>query len=519
MTRCLVGVELCFSEGLCDYSELFQIRLDSGRMGQVKMYPKDLREFIEQVDCIGQLAVVEGAECNVDIGPLTEMASEKNGPALLFDNIPGFPKGFRVLSNIYSTTQRTAIALGLPLHLDQMEIIKEWRKKRKEFTPLFPREVASGPVCENVLSKETINLYKLPAPKWHERDGGNYIGTGTAVVLKDPETGIVNVGAYRVMVHDEKTVSMWISPGRHGSLIMQKYHEKGIPCPVVVLCGEQPSVFLESAYTVPQEAPGFGFAGWLQGDPIECIVSEASGLPIPANSEIALEGEIPPGELRLEGPFAEWRGYYSIRKPAPIVRVNVVRHRNDPINHGSPPLKPPLKCEVLAVNFISVPDIWDALEAAGVPDVQGVWVAEESSMSMVTVVSIKQRYAGHAMQAAMVAGGCRGGAYTNRYVIVVDEDIDITDPRELWWSLATRTDPESSINIIKDCWSSPGDMWIPVEDIKDGKTTNTKAIIIACKPFHRKDQYPMVNRISKDVRLKIQARWDHVLGHLWASDP
>ena len=482
------------------------------------MYPEDLRLFIREVDRISQLEIVEGAECNEDIGPLTEIASEINGPALLFDNIKGFPKGFRVLSNIYTTTQRTAIALGLPPHLDKMEIIKEWRKKRKQFVPLLPREVSSGPVCENVLPEEDLNLYRFPAPKWHEHDGGNYIGTGTAVILKDPETGIVNVGAYRVMIHDEKTISMWISPGRHGSLIMQKYHEKGSACPVAAVCGEGPAIFLESAYSVPQEAPGFSFAGWLQGSPVEYIVSEVTGLPIPVNSEMVLEGEIPPGELRLEGPFGEWRGYYSLRKPAPIVRVKMIRHRSDPINHGNPPLKPPLKGEVLAVNFISVPDIWDALEAADIPDVQGVWVAEESSASMVTVVSIKQRYAGHAMQAAMVAGGCRGGAYTNRYVIVVDEDIDITNPLELWWALGTRTDPETSINIVRDCWSSPGDMWISTEDVKAGKTTNTKAILIACKPFHRKDEFPLVNRISKDVRLKTQAKWRHVLGRLWANN-
>lgn len=475
------------------------------------MFPKDLRQFLQETEKIGQLSIIEGADCDEDIGPLTELTSERNGPALLFDKIKGFPRGFRVISNIYTSTERTSMALGLPTNLSKMGIIKEWRKKARSFSPLMPKEVSSGPICENTMKDEQINLHKLPAPKWHEQDGGRYIGTGNAVVLKDPDTGIVNIGAYRVMVHDEKTTGMWITPGRHGALIVQKYHSRGKPCPVAIVCGEEPAIFIESSYTVPQDVPGFSFAGWLRGEPVEYIVSDITGLPIPSNSEIVIEGEIPIEDLMLEGPFGEWRGYYSVRKPAPIVKVKTVRYRDDPINHGNPPLKPPLKGEVLAVNFIAAPAIWDALETAGIPDVQGVWVAEESSASMVTAISIRQRYAGHAMQAALVAGGCRAGGYTNRYVIVVDDDIDITDPRDLWWALGTRSDPETSINIVRDCWSSAGDMWLSKEDIKAGKTTNTKAMIIACKPFYRKEEYPMVNRISKEVRAQTEKKWRHVL--------
>jgi UbiD family decarboxylase len=199
------------------------------------------------------------------------------------------------------------MALGLPTKLTKMGIINEWRKKAKTFSPLTPREVSSGPICENTIKDKQINLHKLPAIKWHELDGGRYIGTGDAVVLMDPDTRIVNIGAYRVMVHDEKTTGMCISPGRHGDLIVQKYHARGNACPVAIVCGEEPAIFIESAYTVAQDVPGFSFAGWLRGEPVEYVVSDVTGLPIPVNSELVIEGRF---RLKIEG----WRGCRRVER-------------------------------------------------------------------------------------------------------------------------------------------------------------------------------------------------------------
>src|ERR1043166_271751 len=313
----------------------------------------DLREFVERLDRAGDLKTFNGADWNHEIGALTEIGAEKNGPALMFDNIKGYPAGFRVLTNFLQAQSRTAIALGLPEQLSGTALLNAWREKLRNFKPIPPRAVSDGPVRENVMEGDAVDLDRFPTPMWHAHDGGRYIGTGVSVVTRDPDTGGINVGTYRCQIQGKNRISVKMNRGKHGRLTMHKYHAKGEPCPIVVSVGHAPQFFLAGSMAMPPGVDEYGVAGFLAGAPTEIIESPHTGLPIPAFGEIVLEGRIAPykqGEPPTEGPFGEWWGYCvdATAGEVPVMDIKRIYSRNDPIMLGAPPLKPPN-------NFVPLP--------------------------------------------------------------------------------------------------------------------------------------------------------------------
>ncbi|MBI2183647.1 MAG: UbiD family decarboxylase [Thaumarchaeota archaeon] len=477
---------------------------------------KDLREFIEKVREMGQLEFIEGADRDNDIGSLTEIFAERNEhPLLLFDNIKGYKKGFRVASDILTDHRRTALAVGLPPNAGKIELVKMWKERIKDTKPIPPKEVSDGPIFENVEQGDKVDLLKFPSPMWHEQDGGYYIGTSDAVVMKDPDLNWVNLGTYRCQVHDRNTLGIYISPGHHGRIIREKFWAKGKSCPVAVSFGQDPTIAITAAFAVPYGSSELDFAGWMRGAPAEVVKGPLTGLPIPAAAEIAIEGEIPPPEVehKIEGPFGEWPGYYAHgARDEPVIKVRSVMYRNDPIIAGSPPLKPHLR--ILGLPF-GAASIWDNLEKMGVPDIHGVWTYASSSASgggmPFIVISLKQRYHGHAKQAALVAMGGRTGAYLGRYVVVVDEDIDPTNLDEVVWAIASRSDPATDIDIIRKAWSTYIDPRMTPKQKDEGDITNSRAIIMAVRPYEWIKQFPPVNAITPEQRQKAVSKWKNLL--------
>jgi 4-hydroxy-3-polyprenylbenzoate decarboxylase len=466
---------------------------------------KDLREYIEAVDRLGELRVVHGADWDLELGAITEIAARAPNPkVVLFDHIKDYPKGFRVIVNAVCSAATTGLAFGLDPKLAAMDMIKAWKQKLQSYKPLKPVEVSDGPVTENVDIGDRIDMLKFPAPRWHEHDGGRYIGTGCLVILEDPEERWTNFGTYRVCVYDKDTLGIWISPGKHGRLIREKYWSKGKPCPVAISFGQDPVLAKVGSWYEPWGVSEIEIAGWLRDEPVQVIRGEQTGLPIPATSEIAVEGFILPPEVesRAEGPFGEWTGYYaSGTRNEPVVKVKSVMYRNDPIIFGMPP----------GISGKSVPlsaaNVWLALEKAGVTDVQGVW---EYTTRYITVISIKQKYGGHAKRAAMAMLGSTYG-YHRRFVILVDDDIDPSNIDDVLWALATRCDPATAINIITEAWSTPLDPRITPEARGQKNFTNSVAVIDACQPYHWKDQYAKTCYFPDDVRRKTYAKWKEVL--------
>ncbi len=470
---------------------------------------RDLRQWMDQAEKLGELTTIDGADWDTEIGAVTELGHHmgEQSSALLFDNIKGYPSGYRVLSNTLNSLKRLALTLHMDTNYSKSEFVKDVKRHIGGVKYMAPEIVKDGPVTQNVYEGKDIDLFKFPTPKWHELDGGRYIGTGSVDITRDPDSGWVNLGTYRVMIHDENTLGFYISPGKHGRIMREKYFAKGEPCKVAVSFGHDPLIFLAGGMEVPNGVCEYDWVGGLQKAPVPVVIGDYTGLPIPASAEIVIEGESLPGEMRNEGPFGEWTGYYaSSMRAEPTIRVKRVYHRDNPIILGAPPTRPPCEFNYMRC-YLRSAMIWQELEAAGVPDVRGVWCHESGGSRLLVFVSIKQRYPGHARQAGMVAGFCHSAAYLGRYVVVVDEDIDVTNTNDVLWAIATRSNPDQDIEIVRRCWSGALDPIVPT----DHKGHSSRAIIDACRPYEWIGDFPPVAESSDAVRRAAQLKWGKIL--------
>ncbi len=420
--------------------------------------PCDLRDWLKEVKRLEQLEHISGAHWDLEIGALTEIILERipTPPAIIFDNVPGFDPNRRVLSNMLETLERTALTLNLPADLKTIPLIDALRARLRAMQPIKPNVVSTGSVFENVERGDEIDLTKFPVPRWHAGDGGRYLGTAHLVITRDPESGIENVGCYRVMLHDKDKVGLYISPGKHGKMHYEKAMRAGKSFPVAMAFGQHPLLFIASSQAVPFGVNEYDWTGGLLGQPIDVIKGPLTGLHFPANAEIVIEGEIIPGES-------------------------------------------------------SAATVWNGMEQAGVPDIKGVYLPPPAQRFMI-VVAIKQRYPGHAKQAALVACQCHAGAYLGRYVVVVDDDIDITDVNEVLWAMATRSDPATSVDILRRTWSGPLDPIIQPEQ----KGHNSRMIIEAVRPWEWRDKFPATSAISDETRQKYSTKWQRQLAQVQA---
>ena len=237
-------------------------------------------------------------------------------------------------------------------------------------------------------------------------------------------------------------------------------------------------------------------AGGLRGEPIDVMRGPYTGFPIPADAEIAIEGETVPGQVRPEGPFGEWMGYYSDDTvPRPYVNVKTILYRNDPILCCAPQHKPVDETGLLK-GIAGAAQIWRALDACGVPEVLGVWNHEAGPATRFTVIQIRQRYPGHARQALHVAAACQGGAYAGKWTVVVDDDIDAGELDQVLWAMCTRFDPDVDIDLIQKAWASKRDPLLLPGNF------NNRILIDACIPYDMKlnGTFPTVVDVSDDLR-------------------
>ena len=347
----------------------------------------------------------------------------------LFDDIPGYPKGFRVLTNFFGG-RRQNMTLGFSPDLNKIELSEAFLADFQKISdkPLPYQVVETGPVMENVIEGDAIDVTRFPTPVWHDRDEGRrYIGTGSFNVTRDPDEDWVNAGTYRVMIHDAKRLGFYISPGKHGRIHRDKYQALNKPMPVCIVIGGDPLTFLMACTEVPYGICEYEIAGAYRGRPQKVVIGKHTGLPYPANAEIVIEGFVQPGNNMPEGPFGEWTGYYGSKMRAePVLDIKAIYHRNDPIILGCPPQRPPEEqARYRAVMRSAL--LKQELKKTGLPDVVATWCHEAGGSRQLTAVSIKQRYPGHARQAGHLAAMCRSVAYAGKYVIVVDDDIDVSN--------------------------------------------------------------------------------------------
>ena len=471
----------------------------------------DLRVWLDELRALGELEDVTGASAELEIGAITDLNAKNHGPAILFTEIPEYPAG-RLLSCSLSRPARLASALGLPPDLSTHELVEalrglpgRWQEAAAEFPVV---DVESGPIFETCVAGDDVDMTVFPAPLWHEGDGDRYIGTGGALITRDPGTGIVNSGTYRISVQEPRTLGLFIEPFNHGGIHLQKHHEQGLPCPVVATFGHGPLIHLASSMPMPYGIDELAYAGAMAGSPVEVVRGEVTGLPIPATSELAIEGWVLPGDVAPEGPFGEFTGYFAGgREERPVIRVERVYVRTDPIVYGSLPGKPPFDHSFWRATVESAM-LLDELRTM-VPDVVAAWKYETGSANFFTVVSIKQRYAGHAQQVGAAALLVAGGVSMGRYVVVVDDDVDVMDIDEVIWALSTRTDPERSIQIVRDTPTNPLD---PMLEDRAGPWVGSRAIINACRPYHRRETFGQVVEVSPELEQRVRERWGQRLG-------
>ena len=478
---------------------------------------KDIRDWINIIEQDGELKKINGADWNLEMGGITEMLyreGKRPVPALLFDDIPGYPKGYRTLFGFLSSPRRLSRALCLPVSNERLAVVESFRNKMRSLKLIPPKFVDSGPVLENRLSGDAIDLNKFPIPRHHELDGGRYIGTGHTVILRDPDTGYINLGTYRSMLIDRDHIALHSTEGQHGIIIRHKYFSQKRVMPVAVATGIDPTLYFASTdRSVPWGVSEYDYTGGIKGEPIEVIKGPYTGLPLPAHAEVVIEGECHPGDVIDEGPFGEWMGYYAnlglARVPEPVIRVKAIYHRNDPILTCAHPSVPPSEltpwtCIMRAAMF------WEGIERLGIPGVKGVWCHEEGGSLLFTVVSIKQMYAGHSKRVGLIAD--QVAALKTRYTIVVDEDIDPSNLSQVMWAVATRADPERSIQILSHCGTTSADTTVPPEEKRKWKVTpkplySSRAIIDACQPFEWKEEWYPVAKISSDLRNQLLKKW------------
>lgn len=478
--------------------------------GQERVTPwRDTREWIDRVAETGELRVVKGANWEEDIGAITEMLDHSEGsPCVLFDEVPGYPAGRRVIVNCNGTPVRQAITLGLPLSAaTHTGLSNFWSGVLEDFHPVPPKEVDDGPVFENVLEGDAIDLFAFPTPVWHPKDGGRYIGTASMNIMKDPDSDWVNVGTYRNQIHSRDSMGIYISPGKHGLLIRNRYFDRGEPCPIVVVVGADPLLFMAAcAEGIPYGQSELAWAGGVRGEPIEVVRGRRTGLPFPATAEIAIEGWVSPGDVQNEGPYGEWMGYYAGGEgESPVIRVETIYHRADPILLGCPQGKPPHE-DNRFLAYLKSAILESQMRKAGVPKVVGAWMPPEAANRMMTIVAIEQAYPGHATQALMVAGQCGASAYDGKIVVVVDEDIDIYDLNDVLWAIQTRSDPVRDVKIVDRAWSSRLNPAVH----PDERGLNSRLLIDATRPWEWRERFaePVITR---EVSQATREQWGWIL--------
>jgi 4-hydroxy-3-polyprenylbenzoate decarboxylase len=336
----------------------------------------------------------------------------------------------------------------MPEDFSYEQIVEEYNKRSGRVIP--PVVSDRGPCKENILLGDDIDLFRFPVPYIHEGDGGRYIGTWHIVITKDPDSGWVNWGMYRLMVIDRKTMACQIRPDQHiGIHYHQKYEARNKPMEFAVAIGTEPVSSILSATRVPAGLNEADVAGGLRGAPVELVKCESVDLFVPATSEIVIEGVAPPHERLSEGPFGEYTGYLSRdNRPKPVFRVTAITYRNNPIQVHSC-MGVPVDDSAVVTTVIRAANILQELKGKGFP-VRMVYCPPEA-VSHMAVISTDVPFTNFAKHLACAVWGSNSGR-TLWYLIVVDKDIDPTKMDQVLWALTSRCHPHRGIFSMGSSW-------------------------------------------------------------------
>ncbi|MGA1740951.1 MAG: 4-hydroxy-3-polyprenylbenzoate decarboxylase [Pseudohongiellaceae bacterium] len=482
---------------------------------------KDLRDFIELLEQQGELKRIQTpVDPYLEITEISDRTLRREGPALLFENPVN--SDIPVLANLFGTTKRVALAMGqndveslrdvgrLLAFLKEPEPPKGW-KDLLEKAPIFkqalnlsPKVIKSPPCQEIIIEEDQIDLNKLPIQTCWPEDVAPLI-TWPLVITKGPNKERQNLGIYRMqLIGKNRLIMRWLSH-RGGALDFKEWQEAhpGEGFPVSVAIGADPATILGTVTPVPDTLSEYAFAGLLRGSKTEVAQSLSNELQVPASAEFVLEGLIEPNDMATEGPYGDHTGYYNEVEQFPVFTVKKITHRKNPIYHSTYTGRPPDEPAILgvALNEVFVPIIQRQY-----PEITDFYLPPEGCSYRLAVISIKKQYPGHAKRVMMgLWSFLRQFMYT-KFVIVVDDDINIRNWEDVIWAMTTRMDPARDTVTIENTPIDYLDFASPVSGLgsKMGFDATTKIDSETSREWGR----PIT--MSQEVKDRIDAIWQEL---------
>ncbi|OIQ93978.1 phenolic acid decarboxylase subunit C [mine drainage metagenome] len=404
------------------------------------MAHKDLRSFLAAIEASGDLVKIDDEiDWDQELAGIGRLGCERNGPAFLFNNIKDYP-GWRTIANPVAGWRRYAVGLGLPADTSVREMYRVYAEREGHLIP--PVVVKDGPCKEVVLKGDQVDLFDLPTPMVHEGDGGRYLGTWDIVISKDADSGWVNWGMYRFMIHNERHLTGYPRPTSHlGKMLLEGYAPKGRTMPIAIVIGADMPSHLAAAATFRLAGDEALLAGGLGQQAVELVKCETSDLYVPATSEVVIEAEVYPDAVAQEGPYGEYPGYRSGEMGNAIcARVTAITHRRNPIL--SLDTTGFMDSSAVTTSISGAIAIRRRLEKHGVPVVE-VYVPPESGVHM-AVVSVRRGGAAVAQQVVELLTARR--ALMSK-IIVVDEDVDVFNMAAVIHAFSTKCHPQRGTHI------------------------------------------------------------------------
>ncbi len=405
----------------------------------------NLRQFIEALERAGRLKhVTAEVDRSWEIACVARWVIESVPAgeqfAIQFDNVKGFQDP--VVVGLYSSRDLYATALETAPEC----ILDRWGAALQH--PIEPRTTTSGPVKEIVRAGAAIDLDDLPVPVWTpQRDSGPYIPSA-AVITKDPETGIQNMGVYRLEVQSRDRLGLFFGTDRqHGAIHYAKHCRRNEPMPVALVIGGPPAVQFAAAAKTAYGVDELEIAGGLLGSPIDVVSCETVDLLVPAQAEYVIEGLVAPFGRFTEGPFGEALGYMNLAGEAPVIEVTAICHRRSPVHHGYVQQLPPSDGHLVMENGLLGPLWYYLTRKLRLQGIMELAFARGSAGLSILVVQIDRS---HAHRASEIGRAVAKFSFGQKFIYLVDQDIDIRDQDTLNWALSSRVDPERDIQIISD---------------------------------------------------------------------
>jgi len=417
---------------------------------------KDLRDFIDLLEQEGELKRIQTeVDPYLEVTEISDRTLRRGGPALLFENVKG--SSLPLLANLFGNTRRISLAMGQE-DLEGLRDVGNLLAFLREPTPpsgwkdlwqslpsyksvlnIAPNLKRSAPCQEIIIEEDDVDLAMFPIQTCWPGDVAPLV-TWPLVITKGPEKERQNLGIYRMqLIGRNKLIMRWLSQ-RGGALDFRDWKLKhpGEPFPVSIALGADPATILATVTPVPDTLSEYAFAGLLRGGKTDVVKSQTNELQVPASAEIVLEGVIEPDEMAEEGPYGDHTGYYNEVEQFPVFTVKRISHRKDPIYHSTYTGRPPDEPAMLgvALNEVFVP-----LLQKQFPEISDFYLPPEGCSYRMAVVSMKKQYAGHAKRVMMgIWSFLRQFMYT-KFVVVVDDDVNIRSWEDVIWAITTRMDP------------------------------------------------------------------------------